>query len=60
MTEEKKTTAKKTAAKTTAKKETAKTAIPTKIENIAKKFSGKAIKKEAAQIKINLTENSDE
>jgi len=41
-------------------KETAKTAIPTKIEDIAKKFSGKAIKKEAAQTNINLTENLDE
>jgi len=41
-------------------KETAKTAIPTRIENIAKKFSARAVKKEAKQEIFDSVEDKDE
>ena len=41
-------------------KETAKTAIPTRIENIAKKFSARAVKKEPKQKSLDSVEDKDE
>ena len=41
-------------------KETAKTAIPTRIENIAKKFSARAVKKEPKQNFSDSVEDTNE